>query len=115
MENPDGNSGFSQVGGDIAPGTEVFDHQVPLYARVNAEYMLESCVNDDNKDCSPSSTVSVSGTLVDSIGYFKASNADEGDRFGWGGRPSTPRGTPLAVGAPVERSEVGGHLPWQQP
>lgn len=79
LENPDGNSGFTQVGDNIAPGVEVFDHQVPLYARVNAEYILRSC---DATGCESSDTVFVSGTLVDSIGYVKASDTNAGDVFG---------------------------------
>jgi len=43
LENPDGASGFSQVGSDIPAGTQQYDHEVPLYARVNARYMLQHC------------------------------------------------------------------------
>ncbi|MBL4851275.1 MAG: hypothetical protein JKY90_03200 [Gammaproteobacteria bacterium] len=43
QENPDGITGFSRVGADIAQGTETVDLVVPLHARINAQYMLQSC------------------------------------------------------------------------
>jgi hypothetical protein len=79
LENPDGFSGFSQVGSDIPQGTETVDHVVPLYMRINASYILQTC---NGSDCNDSSNINISGTLVDAIGYFKASNTDLGGFFG---------------------------------
>ena len=73
LENPNGVSGFTQVGSDVIQGTERIDHIVPLYARTNAQYILQSCTDNS---CNDSDAESVSSTLVDSIGYFKASNSD---------------------------------------
>ena len=98
LENPDGDLGFTQVGEDIEPGVKFYDHQVPLYARVNAQYILQSCVFDQ---CYDSGTAFVSGTLVNSIGYFKASNTGEGDQFGSSVSLSRT-GDTLAVGAHFE-------------
>jgi len=104
LENPDGFSGFSQVGTDIPQGTETVDHIVPLYMRINASYILQTC---NGSDCNDSSSINISGTLVDSIGYFKASNTDAGDGFGdlvsLSGDGST-----LAVGARFEDSNATG-------
>jgi hypothetical protein len=104
MENADGNSGFSQVGSDMAQGTQSYDHIVPLYARVNARYMLQSC---NTHGCTDSTTVSVSGTLDSSIGYFKASNTESLDQFGWSVSLSGD-GNTLAVGATIEASNATG-------
>ncbi len=79
LENPNGASGFTQVGEDIPQGTGQYEHVVPLYQRLNAQYILQSC-NDFG--CTDAAPVMVSGTLEGSIGYFKASNTDASDGFG---------------------------------
>jgi len=79
LENPDGVSGFTQVGSDVSTGVQSFDHIVPLYARVNAKYILQSC---NFGGCTDSAPVSVTGTLEASVGYFKASNTETNDVFG---------------------------------
>ena len=79
MENKDGNSGFTQVGSNISSGTQTYSHIVPLYARMNAQYILQGC-NDTG--CTDSDTISVDDTLVDSVGYVKASNTEMFDWFG---------------------------------
>jgi len=83
LESADGASGFTQVGSDIAQGTQITDLVVHLYRRINAQYILQSC---NAVGCTDSSTVSISGNLAGSIGYVKASNADEGEI--WGGSVS---------------------------
>ncbi len=104
LENADGSSGFSQIGGDIVSTTQIFDHVVPLHARVNAQYILQSC---NAEGCTDSATTSLADTLVDSIGYFKASNSDMNDRFGSAVSLSAD-GNTLAVGAPRESSDSIG-------
>ena len=42
LENSDGMSGFTQVGADIAQGVKSVEHVVPLYARMNAQYILQA-------------------------------------------------------------------------
>lgn len=104
LENPDGASGFSQVGSDITQGTQSIDHIVPLYARLNAQYILQSC---NAGGCTDSGAVSVTGSLTDSIGYFKASNTEVADQFGH--RVSlSGDGTTLAVTAIGEDSGATG-------
>lgn len=104
LDNPDSVSGFKQVGRDVLQGTERIDHVVPLYARTNAQYILQSCTGSE---CIDSNTVSFSGTLEDSIEYIKASNTDEEDRFGESLSRSTD-GNTLAVGALHEGSNATG-------
>jgi len=43
LENPDGNSGFADISGELEADSTNFDHRVALYARVNAQYMVEAC------------------------------------------------------------------------
>ncbi len=104
LENPDGVSGFSQVGTDIPAGTGQYDHEVPLHARVNARYILQSC---NAAGCTDSSELSVSGTLAEAVGYFKAFNTGAEDRFGHALALSAD-GNTLAVGAPYEDSNAIG-------
>jgi hypothetical protein len=104
MENPDGVSGYTQVGSDIAQGNGVANHIVPLFSRVNAQYILKSC---NTVGCTNSSTVSVSGTMVNSIVYLKASNTGNDDWFG-DVLDVSADGNTLAVGAPREDSSTKG-------
>jgi hypothetical protein len=124
LENPDGISGFTQVGDDIAQGVQTVDHVVPLFARINAQYILQSC---NAEGCLNSASVLVNGTLVDSIGYVKASNTDggwidskygyiPGDWFGYAVSLSAD-GNTLAVGALRECAAyvfILGDTGWQQ-
>ena len=104
LENPDNSSGFVQVGPDVAQGTGTIDIVVPMFARLNATYILQSC-NDFG--CTDSSVVAVSGPLVDAIGYIKASNAEEGELYGWSVALSGD-GNTLAVGTEGEDSTATG-------
>jgi len=80
MGNPDGISGFTQIGSDIQPGVEyVTISNVPLTERLNAEYMVESC---NDVGCTASDTVFTDETLDQAIGYVKAPNTDSDHEFG---------------------------------
>jgi hypothetical protein len=117
LENPDGVSGFTQVGSDIPAGIESMDLVVPLYARINAQYILQSCNTDS---CGDSSVLSVSGTLTAAVGYIKASNPESCRLTGWLGTEYwtceffgssvtlSADGNTLAVGAPGEESAATG-------
>jgi hypothetical protein len=94
LENIDGSSGFTQVGQDIAQGTRSVDHIVPLYARLNAQYVLQTC---DDSGCSDSEAVSVIGSLADAVGYFKHSDTAGLDNIGYAISLSAD-GSTLAVG-----------------
>jgi len=104
QENPDGVTGFSNVGAEIAQGTGTVDLVVPLHARVNAQYMLQSC---NAAGCIDSAAVAVSGTLMAAIGYFKASNSEANDQFGEAVSLSGD-GSTLAVAARFEDSVATG-------
>jgi hypothetical protein len=104
MENADGSSGFTQVGADITQGVQNFDHSVALYQRSSAEYFLQSC---NSFGCTDADTITVTGTLAEAVGYFKASNTDTGDEFGIDVALSAD-GNTLAVGAKNEASNAGG-------
>jgi hypothetical protein len=104
LENPDSSAGFTQVGSDIPQGTQSIDHVVPLYARLSAQYILQSC---NVVGCTDAASVAVSGSLVDSIGYFKASNTEAGEQFG-GAVALSADGNTLAVGARREGSDAVG-------
>jgi hypothetical protein len=89
--------------------TTSFDHAVPLYARLNAKYIVESC---NATGCTASTAVFTStkvAEMASSIGYLKASNtgtaADE--YFGVSVSLSSD-GNTLAVGASGEDSSATG-------
>ncbi|MGB0944827.1 MAG: hypothetical protein ACPGUE_20640, partial [Marinomonas sp.] len=100
LENKDSSSGFIQVGTDISSNTLSYSHLVPLYSRINAQYILQSC---NASECIDSDTLSVNNALTDSIGYVKASNTDNDDNFGKSLSLSGD-GSTLAVGAYAENS-----------
>ena len=103
LENKNGASGFSKIGNDIAQGVGTTTQTVPLHKRVNAQYILQSCTAGG---CIDSAAISVTGTLVDSIGYVKASNTAKDDYFGASISLSSDEST-LAVGAPgVDNSAI---------
>ena len=104
MENPDGITGFSQVGSDILPGIQTYDHVVPLYSRINASYILQTC---NLAGCVDGTTINISGSLAEAIGYAKASNTEVNDHFGQAVSLSDD-GSTLAVGAMLEDSSTIG-------
>ena len=85
-----------------------FDHVIPLYARLDAKYILKSC---SESACSPASievfTSAKIAEMISSIGYAKASNTGENDWFGRNVSLSGD-GNTLAVGADFEESNATG-------
>jgi len=104
FENPDGITGFTEISGELDSTATDYDHRVSLYARVNAQYVVQAC-NDQR--CVDSDPVMVVGTLDSAIGYFKASNTDGNDNFGVAVSLSAD-GNTLAVGAHGEGSTATG-------
>jgi len=104
LENPDGVSGFSDISGQLDDNASSFDHRVALFARVNAQYMVQSC---NDQGCAYSEAVMTTGTLEDAIGYFKASNTGRNDIFG-GDISLSADGNTLAIGAVGEDSSATG-------
>lgn len=108
MEDPDGASGFTQVGTDIPQGTETVDHIVPLYARINAEYLLQSC---NTSGCSDSETESIAdfigrgGSIGQAAGKFEPNNPEPEINFGISSLSAD--GRTLAISAVGDDDEDG--------
>ncbi len=105
FEDPDGISGFNQIGGNIAPGVQNYRHRVPLYRRTAASYLLKSC---NSSGCVDSTIVNVANRLVEAVGYFKASNSEAQDQFGIAVALSAD-GSTLAIGSENEDSADTGN------
>jgi len=104
MENPDGSSGFTQMGADITTTSHTVDIAVHRQDWVNARYLLQAC---DGSGCSSSNEVSIQGGMLSAIAYVKASNTGENDGFGYSIALSGD-GNTLAVGAHREESNATG-------
>lgn len=107
FENADGASGFTQAGANIAaPATgTTLDIAVHRHDWANARYLVEAC---NSAGCSAASNeVSTATSVLAAIGYFKVSNAGEGDGFGHSVALSAD-GNTLVVGAPYEGSNATG-------
>ena len=81
MENPDGTSGFAQVGDNIPAGTLSVSRDIAVheYDWINARYIVEAC---NATGCTGSDIMATSDVMLDAIGYFKASNTGGDDEFG---------------------------------
>ncbi len=105
FENPDGVSGFTQVGGNITAINATRDVSVLRHDWANARYLVQAC---NSVGCSADSNeVNTAGAVLQAIGYFKASNTGAADRFG-GSIALSSDGNTLAVGAPNEASDAVG-------
>ncbi|KAF0192361.1 MAG: Integrin alpha beta-propellor repeat-containing protein [Gammaproteobacteria bacterium] len=103
-EDPDGVSGFSQVGANIAGTSTSVDIAVHRHNWVNAVYMLDACVN---ASCTASNQVTTTSAMLTAIGYFKASNTGDSDEFGAVLAVSAD-GATLAIGTSREDSNATG-------
>jgi hypothetical protein len=106
FENPDGQSGFTQTGADIAGGTLSVTLQIPVHLQdfVNALYFVQAC---NSVGCTGSTDISAINIMLSTIGYFKASNTGVLDGLGAAVALSAD-GTTLAVGAADEESNATG-------
>ncbi|MBO1007431.1 MULTISPECIES: FG-GAP repeat protein [Acidovorax] len=107
FEDPDGLSPLpeAQVGGAIAPTS--YAHSLAaqlLHERVNANYRLRAC----NASGCGAFTSAVVPDLAKAIGYFKASNSDQGKGLYGASVTLSADGSTLAVGAPDEGSKSTG-------
>jgi hypothetical protein len=71
---------------------------MPLHLRFGARYVLRAC-NDGG--CADSAELEITDSLADAIGYFKASNGNPMDNFGYSVALSAD-GSVLAIGANLE-------------
>lgn len=106
LENPDGASGFTQWGSNIGSGRSGINLDVAVHRHdwANARYLLEAC---NAAGCTSSNEVSTMGTVLQAIGYVKASNTGANDMFGAAVALSAD-GQTLAVAAPFEGSAATG-------
>jgi hypothetical protein len=93
--------GWSQLGGDL-DGTST-TWSMPIHLRLSAAYALRAC---NRAGCSESAAVQVDPAVDGAIGYFKASNAESGDYFGYSLAVSAD-GATMVVGA--AREDSGAH------
>ena len=103
FENPDGASGFSIIEEDFSQ--ESINREVSVHKLdwPNALYFIQACRTDL---CSiPSNQVATLDQEISAIGYLKASNPEEGDRFG-SAIAISGDGTTLAVSSPFESNET---------
>ncbi|MGM8227170.1 FG-GAP repeat protein [Cellvibrio sp. ARAG 10.3] len=106
-KNADGSSGFVQVGADLTTTSATDTISVHLHDWDNATYYVEACLSEDCTDKTDSNTLTTPGAMLGAIGYFKASNTDTSDWFGWSLDMSAD-GQTLVVGAPTEDSNATG-------
>ncbi len=98
LENKDGISGYAPLAEKLlTPG---YHHNITLYQRINASYILQAC---NPAGCVASSPYSLGSYLTQAIGYIKASNTQASDAFGTA-LALSGNGSTLAVGAPWESS-----------
>ncbi len=102
--NPDGVSGFSQLGSDLDSATtsttiDIGPHQ---FDRINGRYILEAC---NSVSCTPSNEVTLTDFIVSDIIYTKSTNTEDSDWYGHSVAISGD-GYTLAVGATGEDSET---------
>ena len=91
----------TNAGADIA-----LHRYIPVVNGNNPEYLVEAC--DAGNVCNSNASASLTNEkLNDLIGYFKASNTDRGDNFGYSVGISGD-GNTLAVAAPGEASNSDG-------
>jgi trimeric autotransporter adhesin len=104
--NPDGVSGFTQVGADVvAPATTAsIDVSVHTFRWPAALLRVEAC---NDTACSGSTALSVASAMLPTIGYLKAASVDANDTFGTSVAVSGDGGT-VIVGVPGEDSNATG-------
>ncbi|MDH5426340.1 MAG: FG-GAP repeat protein [Gammaproteobacteria bacterium] len=104
MENPDGASGFTQVGPDITGTSSNLEIAVHRHNWPNARYLVQAC---NSSGCIDSNEVNTLGSVLSAIGYIKASNTGENDEFG-AALALSDDGSTLAVGAAMENGDDSG-------
>ncbi|MGH8243218.1 MAG: FG-GAP repeat protein [Steroidobacteraceae bacterium] len=106
LANPDGSSGFTQLGDDIPAGETGVDVDVSVHLHdwANARYLLDAC---NAGGCTGSNEVGTSQSEArDAIGYFKTSNHEAGDFVVQAALSAD--GQTLAVAAIIEDSAATG-------
>lgn len=104
--NPDGASGFTQIGTDVAAPvtTASLDVSVHTFKWAAASLRVEAC---NATACSGSPALSVADAMLGAIGYLKAASVDANDMFGASVAISGD-GTTVVVGVPGDDSTATG-------
>jgi hypothetical protein len=104
MQNPDGASGFTQVGADLTTTSLALDITVYRQNWARALYLVEAC---NSSGCVSSNQVNTLNTMLQSIGYLKSSNTRNSQVFGYSLALSAD-GNTVAIGASGESSNATG-------
>lgn len=104
--NPDGASGFTQVGADLTAATTSTDVDIAVhhFDWPSAMFRLEAC---NAIGCTGSASIGAFSGMLQAIGYFKEDAVDSNDHLGASVAVSAD-GNTIAVGAPGEDSNAGG-------
>ncbi|MCG7930307.1 MAG: FG-GAP repeat protein [Candidatus Thiodiazotropha lotti] len=105
LKNPDGNSGYTQLGEDLTDISMDEEISVHLTDWLNASYLVQAC--DANGGCVDSTPIDVSSLMLDLIGYLKARQISREYSFGYSIALSADE-TTLAIGAVGDASTATG-------
>ncbi|HEY0634418.1 MAG TPA: FG-GAP repeat protein [Gammaproteobacteria bacterium] len=103
--NPDGSSGYEQVGSDTTTTSSVVQLPVHLTDWVNARYLVEAY--DAGGALASSLPIDISPLMLDAIGYAKASNPGISDAFGYRLAISGDGNTLVIAAAGEDSNSVG--------
>ncbi len=78
LENPDGTSGYLQIGDDLPASERAYDHRVALFKRPNARYIVQAC---NTSGCVDSDEQMVPDILHTAAGIVKPDVDDFPDSF----------------------------------
>jgi trimeric autotransporter adhesin len=106
FQNPNGNTGYTPLGDPIPPSRTDARVNIAVHLQnwASARYIVAAC---NAVGCTDSAEIFPKDLMLDTIGYFKASNADADDLFGRDVALSND-GRTLAVSAEQESSAAVG-------
>jgi hypothetical protein len=106
LHRPTSTASYAPIGDPIPASRTQTRIYIPVHLErwSSARYIVEAC---NTSGCAGSEPVAVNHLMLDSIGYFKASNTRADDYFGLNVALSSD-GSTLAVSAPYEGSSATG-------
>ena len=106
LHNPNGNTGYTPLGDKILASLTSVRVNIPVHLQNwgSARYIVTAC---NAAGCTDSAEIFPKNLMLDTIGYFKASNTDAEDYFGRDVALSND-GRTLAVSAEQEDSAATG-------
>ena len=78
LQNSDGRSGYTQLGGNLTATNAVVDIAVHRQDWLRARYIVEA---SNELGCTASESIGVASAMLQTIGYAKASNTGVSDRL----------------------------------